>query len=395
MIQRPHYLKQLISFQDTQTIKIVTGIRRCGKSTLLLLMCEHLLSSGVRPENIQYINFDDLDNEELTDYKKLHEHVTGRLCGGMNYIFLDEIQEVPQFQKTLASLQLRDNVDLYVTGSNAWLLSGELATLLSGRYVEIRMQPLSFREYVSAFPDKGDLTRKFASYLTESSFPGALEMSTRGKTREYLDGLYHSILIKDIASRLKIGDVASLDRLTRFLYGNIGSITSTRKIADTMTSVGQSISPHTVERYIQSLTDSFIICACPRWDVRRRARLKTGCKYFGADTGLRYYLLGGRSADRGHMLENIVYLELLRRKERVFTGKVGDSEIDFVTESADGVEYFQVSLSVRDETVLERELRPLSAVKDHNPKYLLTLDDDPPADWDGIKQVNIISWLLK
>lgn len=396
MIQRETYLKELIALRDTDVIKVVTGIRRCGKSTLFELYEDYLKENGVQSEQIIHINFEYLEFEALLNYRELYRYITERLQPDrMNYIFLDEIQAVPEYQKAVDSLHLKKNVDLYITGSNAYLLSGELATLLSGRYIEIKMQPLSFKEYLSVMPDQTDLARKYTAYLTDSSFPGALQFKDRKKIREYLGGIYHTIVMKDVMARLKINDVYILESLIKYMFDNIGNVTSTKKIADTMTNDGRSISVHTVERYLSGLTDSYILYRVPRYDVKGRQLLRTGDKYYIADIGLRYYLLGNKNTDRGHILENVVYLELLRRGYEVYVGKVGNAEVDFIVNGENGTEYYQVALTVREKTTLQRELAPLDAISDHNPKYLLTLDDDPPADYNGIKQVNALDWLLR
>lgn len=396
LIQRPEYLGELISFRDTRLIKVVTGIRRCGKSTLFDLYQEELRKSGTTEQQITQINFEDMAYEALLDYRVLYKHVTDRLLPDqMNYVFLDEIQSVDNFEKAVDSLYIKENVDLYITSSNAYLLSGELATILSGRYVEIKMQPLSFREYMSAMPDQTEVSRKYVGYLTDSSFPGALELRDRNKIREYLSGIYHTIILKDVVARLKINDVLMLESLVLFMFDNIGSIASTKRIADTMTSDGRAISVHTVERYLGALVDSYILYRVPRYDVKGRQLLRTGEKYYAADIGLRYFLLGTKAADRGHILENVVYLELLRRGFEVYVGKIGNTEVDFIVHNENGTAYYQVALTVRDEATLQREITPLDSIADHHPKYLLTLDDDPPADYNGIKQINALDWLLK
>lgn len=396
MIQRTNYLQELKDFRDTRLIKIVTGIRRCGKSTMFELYQDYLHENGVAEEQILSINFEDVEYEYLQDYKVLHSYVTERLCPDkMNYIFFDEIQSVPEYQKAVDSLYIKKNVDLYITGSNAYLLSGEIATLLSGRYVEIKMLPLSFKEYLSAMPDKTDISRKYAAYLMDSSFPGTLELKSRKKIREYLSGIYHTIVLKDIVARLKINDVFMLESVIGFMFDNIGNVCSTKKIADTMTSDGRPISVHTVERYLSALVDSYILYRVSRYDVKGRQLLRTGEKYYVADIGLRYFLLGTKNTDRGHILENVVYLELLRRGYEINVGKVGNTEVDFIVTNEQGTEYYQVALTVREEDTLKRELAPLDSINDHNPKYLLTLDDDPPADYNGIKQINVLDWLMR
>ena len=396
MIERDKYLKELIDFRDTNLIKVVTGIRRCGKSTLFELYQEYLKENGVSNEQIISVNFEDLEFEELQNYKTLYKYVKDRLIPDkMNYVFLDEIQAVPQFQKAVDSLFIQKNCDVYITGSNAYLLSGELATLLTGRYVEIKMQPLSFKEYLSAMPDRTDINRKYTAYLMNSSFPGALELKTYKKIREYLSGIYHTIIMKDVVARLKIQDIFMLESIASYMFDNIGNICSTKKIADTMISAGRSISVHTVERYLKALIDSFVLYRVPRYDVKGKQLLKTGEKYYIADIGMRYYLLGTKLSDYGHMLENIVYLELLRRGYEVYVGKVGTKEVDFIAIGENGTEYYQVAYTVRDEVTLNREINSLDDIKDHNPKYLLTMDDEPDADYNGIKKINAIDWLLK
>jgi predicted AAA+ superfamily ATPase len=312
-----------------------------------------------------------------------------------NYVFLDEIQNVWEFQKAADSLYLLKNLDLYITGSNAYMLSGELATLLSGRYVVINMQPLSFREYLSACADQSDLGRKYRDYLINSSFPYALEFKgNRELIRDYLGGLYNTVVLKDIVARKNIADVSMLESVIRFMFANIGNTISVKKISDTMTSDGRKISTHTVENYLSALIDSYILYRVGRYDLKGKQHLKTGEKYYAADMGLRYFLLGSKDADAGRMLENTVFLELIRRGYEVYVGKIFGKEVDFVALKGGETEYYQVAQTVRSENTLKRELFSLDAVNDHNPKYLITLDDDPPASHKGIKQINAIDWLL-
>lgn len=397
MIERKEYLNTLIDFKDKHIIKVLTGIRRCGKSTLFILFQNYLLNNGINKEQIISINFEDIDYEELLDYKALYKYIKERLIPNkMNYIFLDEIQNVPNYQKAVDSLFIKNNVDLYLTGSNAYLLSGEIATLLSGRYIEIQMLPLSFKEYVSYFNDKTDLSRKYTDYLINSSFPYTLELNGSKKNiREYLGGIYSTVVLKDIIARKNINDVFMLESIIRFMFDNIGNLCSIKKIADTMTSDGRKITSPTVENYLSSLVDSYILYKVRRYDIKGKQYLKTGEKYYVVDIGLRYYLLGTKKVDMGHILENIIYLELLRRGYEIYIGKVGSTEVDFIAINDEGIEYYQVALTVHDEKTLERELYPLNSISDHNPKYLLTLDDDPPTSHNGIKQLNAIDWLLK
>lgn len=397
MIERKEYLNTLIDFKDKHIIKVLTGIRRCGKSTLFILFQNYLLNNEVTKEQIISINFEDIDYEELLDYKALYKYIKERLIPNkMNYIFLDEIQNVANYQKAVDSLFLKDNIDLYLTGSNAYLLSGEIATLLSGRYIEIQMLPLSFKEYVSYFNDKTDLARKYTDYLINSSFPYTLELNGLKKNiREYLGGIYSTVVLKDIIARKNINDVFMLESIIRFMFDNIGNLCSIKKIADTMTSDGRKITSPTVENYISALVDSYILYKVRRYDIKGKQYLKTGEKYYVVDIGLRYYLLGTKKVDMGHILENIIYLELLRRGYEIYIGKVGSTEVDFIAINDEGIEYYQVALTVHDEKTLERELYPLNSISDHNPKYLLTLDNDPITSHNGIKQINAIDWLLK
>lgn len=396
MIMRSEYLKQLISFSEKQLIKVITGIRRCGKSTLLELFRDALLANGTDGRQITAINFEDAEFEYLTERKALYDYIKERLIPDkMNYIFLDEIQHVYEWQRTVDSLFIKKNCDVYITGSNACLLSGELTSLISGRYVEIKMLPLSFAEYVSTFPERSDLSRKYNSYLTNSSFPYTLVLNNPKDIRAYLDGIYSSVLLKDVVRRKKIADVSVLESVIRFMFDNIGNLCNAKKIADTLTSGGRRISVHTVEEYLSALCDSFILYKSGRYDVKGKQYLKTGEKYYIADMGLRYYLLGAQRADMGRALENVVYLELLRRGYDVRIGKVGSSEVDFIAVNENGTEYYQAALTVRDENTLFRELKPLDSIRDHNSKYLLTLDEDPVTIHNGIRQINALDWLLR
>lgn len=397
MIARQEYLENLISFRDKQLIKVITGIRRCGKSTLFELYQEYLMKNGVEKKQIIYLNLEDGDYSDIETHNDLYNYVNVKLLPDkMNYVFLDEVQKVPEFQKAVDSLYVKKNVDVYITGSNAYLLSGELATLLSGRYIEIKMLPLSFKEYVSAFPEQSNMERLYMNYTVNSSFPYAIELSKPKDIKQYLEGIYDSIVLKDIVARKKFQDVAMLQSVVRFMFDNIGNTTSTKKIADTMTSAGRSISVHTVESYLSALTDSFVFYKIGRYDVKGKQYLKTGDKYYAADIGIRYYLLGTKKADDGHILENIVFLELLRRGYEVYIGKVGNAEVDFIAIGDEGEEYYQVAYTVKNsEETLRRELAPLEAISDHNPKYLLTMDYTPLTSHNGIKQINVLDWLLK
>ena len=395
MISRKQYLDRLISLKDKQIIKVVTGIRRCGKSTLFVLYQDYLLSNGIEQSQIQSINFEDLNFSELTDLKKLHAHLLENLHKNKkNYIFLDEIQNVPDFQKVVDSLFIRKNIDIYITGSNAFIMSGELATLLSGRYIEIKMMPLSFFEYQLHYKSN-NLSSLYVDYITKSSFPYTLMLEgDKQNIRSYLEGIYNTILVKDIADRKKLIDISQLQRVIRFMAYNIGNLVSIKKIADTMTSDGQKISTHTVEDYLESLMQAYVFYQVNRYDVKGKELLKTGAKYYIADIALRYLLLADKKQDYGHILENVVYLELVRRGYLVYVGKVDTQEVDFVAIRNDTIEYYQVALTVLDESTLERELRPLVKISDNNPKTLLTMDILPNTNHNGIWQKNVLNWLI-
>lgn len=395
-IVREAYLEDLISLKDKNLIKVITGIRRCGKSTMFELYQEHLRCNGIEEEQIISVNLEDGDYRNIRTADTLYEYIMEKLVKDrQNYVFLDEVQQVENFQAAVDWLYVKKNVDLYITGSNAYILSGELATLLSGRYVEIKMLPLSFKEYVSAFPDNQNLAELYRNYLTNSSFPGTLELERKQDIRMYLEGIYNTILLKDIVTRKRISDASTLERVVEFMFDNIGNLCSSTKIASAMTSAGRKISVPTVESYLASLTDSYILYKTGRYDIKGKQYLTTGFKYYVADIGLRYYLLGTRQADQGHILENTVYLELLRRGYEVHIGKVGDAEVNFIAINSEGQEYYQVSQTVLDEQTLQRELASLEMIKDHNPKYLLTLDYTPTVSHNGIRQMNVLEWLIK
>ena len=396
MIERNDYLESLISFKDKNLIKVITGIRRCGKSTMFELYQSYLKENGVEEEQIITVNLEDGDYRGIRTSEKLYQYVESKLVkSNKNYVFLDEVQQVENFQEAVDWLYVKKNVDLYITGSNAFLLSGELATLLSGRYVEIKMLPLSFKEYISAYPGNTNTGALYMNYLQNSSFPGTLELARKQDIRVYLEGIYNTILLKDIVTRKKISDPSMLQSVVEFMFDNIGNMCSATKIANAMTSSGRKISVPTVENYLSALCDSFILYKVGRYDIKGKQYLATGAKYYAADIGLRYFILGIKQADMGHILENIVYLELIRRGYEIHIGKVGDAEVDFIAIGAEGEEYYQVSQTVLEEQTLKRELSSLDAIKDHNPKYLLTMDYTPLTSYNGIKQINVLEWLLK
>lgn len=395
-ISRKEYLDKLIAFKDKQIIKVITGVRRCGKSTIMEIYQDYLKSQGVKEEQIVSVNLEDFDLYELHEAKNLHSYIKERILQDKTtYIFIDEVQQCQEFPRVIDSLFLKKNVDIYVTGSNAYMLSSEIATLISGRYVEIKMLPLSFKEYVESTGNNNELARKYSEYIQNSSFPYALNLKGQPKElKDYLDAIFNTIVVKDIAKRNKITDTMMLESVTRFVFDNIGSQLSTKKIADTMTSYGRKIDVKTVEKYLKSLMQSFIVYEAKRYNVKGKQYLKTLEKYYVVDIGMRYMLLGTSSIDVGHMLENVVYLELLRRGYDVYIGKIEDLEVDFVAMSPKKTIYFQVAATVRDEKTLKRELASLQKITDNYPKIILTLDEDPEADYDGIRRINALDWLM-
>lgn len=396
MIDRPRYIEKLNRWRDRDLIKVITGVRRCGKSTLLRMFAYSLRNEGVSESRIIVINMEELENERLADYRALHDEVLSRMQpDAMNYVFIDEVQNIPDFQKALESLYVRPNIDLYVTGSNALLLGGTLTTLLSGRYVEISMTPLSFSEYVSAFPDSRSLSRLYGSYIRNGAFPATVDYWQDSLAlHDYLDGILNTILFKDVAQRLNIANTLALGVLTDFMFDNIGNLTSAKKISDSMAYQGLRISPNTVSEYLSGLANSYIFYPVKRYDVRGRRLLKLQEKYYAVDLGMRRMALSNQVRDAGRILENVVFLELLRREGSVFIGRVGELEVDFVTEGPGGRAYYQVAETASDEKTLARELASLRAVRDDYPKTLITLDDSDPVSHEGIRQVNALDWLL-
>lgn len=408
-IDRKEYLDFLVKSKDRQIIKVVSGVRRCGKSTLFEIYKDFMLENGVEKNQIISINFEDMDYEELTDYKKLYEYIKSKMIEDKRnyYIFLDEIQHVDKFEKVVDSLFIKENTDLYITGSNAYFMSGELATLLSGRYIELKMLPLSFKEYYQAkleyekLEQKGNrisktLIQYYNEYIVNSSFPYTLQLDSDLKNiHEYLSGIYNSVLLKDIVARLKISDVMRLESVVKYIFDNIGNLTSLSKIGNTLTSMGRKTDVKTIEKYIRGLTDSLLVHEVSRYNIKGKEFLSTLSKYYVADLGLRQMILGNRNIDMGHILENIIYLELLRRKGNVYVGQFDKNEIDFVVINSNEIEYYQVALTVLDENTLKRELDAFKNIKDNYPKYLITLDDVMVnTDYDGIKVVNALEWLL-
>lgn len=395
-IERGTYLNKLIAFRDKKLIKVITGIRRCGKSTIMEIYRDWLIEQGVTSDQIVYLNFEDYDFYELRNPKNLYAYIKPLIQEDrMTYLFFDEIQHVTDFPDIINSLNLKPTVDLYITGSNAYMLSSEIATLLSGRYVEIAMLPLSFREYVEGIGASSNLQQAYTDYITRSSFPYTLELDAASEINDYLNGIYNTIVVKDIMSRKKLPDVMMLESVIRFAADNIGNILSTKRIADLMTADGRKIDQKAVERYLSALTETFFVYECKRYNIKGKQLLKTLGKYYLVDVGLRRMLLGSRSFDAGRILENIVYLELLHRQKKVYIGKMDNLEVDFVAIDENNLTYYQVAATVRDEATLKRELASLQQINDQYPKYILTLDEDPTADYNGIKRINVLKWLVE
>lgn len=399
LIERTEYLKWLKNWRERQIIKVVSGVRRCGKSTLFEIYKDWLIADGVEKDQIVSINFEDIEFEDLADYRTLYEYIKKMLIPDkMNYIFLDEIQHVRQFEKAVDSLFLKDNCDVYITGSNAYFMSGELATVLSGRYVELRMLPLSFKEFCMSIDDPTMANaQKFNNYIECGSFPYIAKFkSSQREARDYLRDIYNSVLLKDIAARLKISDITMLENVTKYMLHNIGNIVSATKIANTLKSAGKGVDQKTVDKYLRGLTDSLMLYEAHQYNLKGKMFLKTNSKYYAVDIGLRNCLVKSSESDIGHILENIVFLELKRRGYDVYVGRLDDGEIDFVAVDNDDIFYYQVSATTLEEDILRRELAPFKKVGDNYPKYLLTLDDIfGNADYNGIKKKNVLDWLLE
>ncbi|MBF1763758.1 MAG: ATP-binding protein [Veillonella sp.] len=397
LIQREQYLEFLRRHKDQDVIKVVSGVRRCGKSTLFELFKQELLASGVKANQIISINFEDLEYEPLQEYHALHEYIVERLIPETPmYVFLDEVQHVPQFEKVVGSLFIKPNVDIYITGSNAYFMSSDIATLLTGRYVQVEMLPLSFKEFHSAYSQQNLSDMDIYNlYIEHSSFPRLVHVEDDESIDEYLESILNTVILKDIVTRLKITDVPLLLDIIKYLLANIGSLINPTKIANTLTSYGRKTDNKTVEKYLQGLKDGLLIYEVDRFDVKGKALLQRNAKYYVVDSAFRKFLLSRTDSDRGHILENIVYLELIRRGYRVYVGHLQNGEIDFVAKKPHRLEYYQVSYTVMD-TTLRRELSPLEQLDDNYPKYLLTMDVLHKTDnHNGIEQKNVLDWLLE
>ena len=405
MIRRTHYLEQLNQWREKEVIKVVTGIRRCGKSTLLQQFQEELLAQGIDAKHIIYLNLEDLQNEPLLDYHALYEYILSRIGkDGTYYVFLDEIQMVMDFQKAIDSLSLKKNADIYITGSNAYLLSGELATLLSGRYIEINMLPFSFREYSEMKGTSGEAV--FADYLRWGGMPYiAMQEDPQTMADVYLEGIYNTIVVKDVELRMqrreadsnsrRVSDLSLLKNVARYLADAIGNPISVSKIAGFIASTGRKVSQTTISDYVEALVEPYIFYPAQRFDVLGKQLLKTNGKYYIADLGLRRHMVAKSNYDLGLSLENVVYFELLRRGYIVNVGKWKDLEVDFVARKGEARIYVQVTASMTDPSTFEREMRPLREIPDNYPKIVLTLDRFSDGDYEGILVRNAIDWLLE
>jgi len=398
-IKRDLYMEKLRQLRDEHIIKVIVGVRRCGKSILMEMFRDELLESGIDKNRITYLNFEEPEsiNAKVYNWRDIYEQIrTGLRAGKMNYIFLDEVQNVPEFERMVDGLYAKKNVDLYITGSNAWFMSSQIATLLSGRYIEIKLYPFSFAEYVSAYSNP-NVEQLFQDYMNYGSFPQAADFVKNDNANlvsDYLTGIYSTVMVKDVMMRQGVTNTKTATNIMRFLLDNIGNMTSPKGIADMMTADNQAVSRPTVVNYLNALTESFLLYPAERFDVKGKKLLQNYEKYYAVDTGLRKVVLGAKAGvDMGRVIENIVYLELLRRENVVRIGRSGEKEIDFaVVDTKGDTSYYQVALTVRDENTLERELSSLRGIDD-NPKYLLTLDPEE-RNFDGVQQVNIVKWLL-
>ena len=405
LVERKEYLAELIGWKDEQVIKVVTGIRRCGKSTLLAQFQEWLKANGVSDEQVVSVNFEELEYEELLDYKKLYAYLKERLVSGkMTYIFLDEVQKVADFEKVVDSLYVKPDVDIYITGSNAYMLSGDLATLLTGRYVEIKMLPLSLKEFMTI--TQMDEERSFAEYLKCGGLPYVARMDrTTEKVEIYLEGIYNTVIVKDIEdrqtrkeieqSKRKITDISLLKSIAKYLASVVGSPVSIRSITDYLISSGRKVSPNTVDDYVDALTESFVFYPAERFDIVGKHLLKVNKKFYIVDLGLRNHILPRQNYDLGFSLENVVYFELLRRGYKVMIGKLGNTEVDFVAEKKGEYTYYQVTADMTAQETFDRELRPLTLIRDNYEKVVLTADRLTVGNYNGIRVKNLIDWLLR
>ena len=394
LVNRPVYLDWLNRWKGRDVIKVATGLRRCGKSSVLELFRRQLREGGIADSNILSINFESWNEEYPLDARELYRYIVQRLGSGTNYVFLDEVQHVKEFERAVDALYVRDDVDLYITGSNAFFLSGELATLLTGRYVELRMLPFSFAEYWSARGGEENLEDAFNRYLTYGGMPFAARLDDPQSISDYLGGVFNTVLVEDVARRHPRMDMRAFRDLSAFIADNVGNITSRKRLAAGLAQAGTKVSPATIGAYLDALMENYLAFKAGRYDLKGREYLETLEKYYLGDLGFRFWLLGKEQGDLGRRLENAVYLELLRRYRTVCVGKVGTAEVDFIAMGQDGPEYYQVAQTVLDETTRNREFAPLEAIADNYPKTVLTLDRVGVGDYRGIHHLNVIDWML-
>jgi len=399
MIPRDNYFQKLINAKDTDFIKVITGVRRCGKSTLLLMFKEYLLKNGVKEKNIIYINFESAINDDIKNYKALYKHIKNKHIGNKKYyILLDEVQIVKEWEKAVNSINVDFNVDIYITGSNAYLLSSELATFLSGRYIEIKVYPLSFKEFLQFNNyDKTDIENKFYEYLRYGGLPAITQIKDKPDlVMNYLNDIYNTIIKNDIISRNSIKDIALLENILKYVANNVGNQISSNRISDYLNSnkIVEKANHQTIDNYLKMLENAYIIYKADRSDIKSKNILKTLGKYYIADMGIRNIITGFRNIDEGHLLENVVYLELLRRDYKVNIGKTLNGEVDFIAENINEIKYYQVTQSLLDEKTRNRELKPLKNIKDNYEKIIVTMDKTINNDYNGIKVINLINFCL-
>ena len=398
MINRDLYIDKLVKWKDKQVIKVLTGMRRVGKSTLLLMFKDYLIQNGVNEKNIIYFNLEDLKYDDIDNYIKLYDEITKLIDDDkMNYIMIDEIQNVNRFEKAIDSLFIKNNVDIYLTGSNARLLSGEIATLLTGRYIEINVLPLSFKEYISDFDGIDTYANReelFQNYMSYGGLPFVKTLNNdKEEIEKYLDSIYSTVYAKDILKRMKIRK--TIEKVSRFMFDNISNITSINKISNQLKNEGATITAPTVDIYLDALCSAYLFYKVNRYDTKGKTIFKSQYKYYTVDIGLRNYVAGVTNRDLGRMLENLVYLELIRRGYNVYIGRVRDKEIDFVAEKSGMMKYFQIASTILDEKTFLREITPLRAIDDNYEKYILTFDKNLIVDDEGIRIVNVIDYLLQ
>ena len=400
MILRTSYFNQLLQLRDQDLIKVVTGIRRCGKSTLLQAFQQYLLTDNVAADAICFLNFEERENAHFQTWEEVYDFIISQLSAATKrYVFLDEVQLIPQFEKLVDALYVKKDIDLYITGSNAYLLSSELSTMLSGRYIAINLHPFSFAEYVTAFPEVSDMGRLFRQYMNGSCFPESVTLSKVAPEQEniYLQSLYDTVVVKDIVQRQKLRKFDTLQRVLNFVFDSVGSVVSPNNIADTLRrNTQEPLSHNTVLKYLRYFSESYLIYPVCLYNIKGKRLLESNYKYYVVDLGLKNILhTNAPTTNLGHKLENVVYFELLRRGGTVYAGRTDNGEVDFVVQHYDGTRsYYQVAYTANDEKTLKRELSSLRNIRDSHPKYLLTLDYDT-SNIDGIQRVNVIDWLLK